>query len=145
MKGTQLENQNDYKLWRAYDEKGTFLGTYIPNCLLESIIKGKFTQDKFAVITASSGQEALILAKTKRPHLILLDIAMPEMDGYQTCEELQKDPQTKNIPVLFLTGKDLEPQTIIEHCQDLSTAGYVSKLDSLQDLLEKIKEILFRV
>ena len=108
------------------------------------MIKEALTKDKFSVITASSGEEAIVLAKTDKPHLILLDIAMPGMDGYIACEQLQKDSETKNIPVLFLTGKDLDEQSVIEHCQNLCSVGYVSKLSSLKELLEKIKEVLFR-
>lgn len=111
---------------------------------IRDLIKEALTKEKFSVITVSSGEEAIVLAKTDKPHLILLDIAMPGMDGYITCEELQKDSKTKNIPVLFLTGKDLDEQSIIGHCQNLCAVGYVSKTSSLKDLLEKVKEALFR-
>ncbi|MCX5700622.1 MAG: response regulator [Candidatus Omnitrophica bacterium] len=111
---------------------------------IRDLIKEALTKEKFSVITVSSGEEAIVLAKTDKPHLILLDIAMPGMDGYITCEELQKDSKTRNIPVLFLTGKDLDEQSIIGHCQNLCAAGYVSKTSSLKDLLEKVKEALFR-
>lgn len=107
---------------------------------IRELIKDKLLQNKFEVITASNGDEALNICKSNPPGLILLDIAMPEMDGYETCRKLKQDKNMKNIPVIFLTGKDLEPEGILDHCQDLSAAGYISKLSPLNELLEKVKE-----
>lgn len=109
---------------------------------IRDLIKEKLTQDKYRVMTASSGTEALIICKTSRPDLILLDIAMPEIDGYETCAKLKQDPKTKDIPVLFLTGKDLEPEGIMERCKNLGVVGYISKLSTLKELLEKVREII---
>ena len=63
--------------------------------------------DKYKIKAATSGQKALEIAK-KDPEidLVLLDIMMPEMDGFETCERLKSDPTTAHIPVIFLTGKD---------------------------------------
>ena len=69
---------------------------------------------------------------------------MPEMDGYETCEKLKQDKETSGIPVLFLTAKDLEPESVIQRCKDMGTYGYLPKTSTFQELLEKIKEILFR-
>ncbi len=102
----------------------------------------KLKQSKFKVLAATSGKEALIIAETSQPDLILLDIAMPEMDGYQTCEKLRQDSKTKDLRVLFLTGKELEPEGINQRCQDLGACGHISKLSSLKDLTQKIKEAL---
>lgn len=109
---------------------------------IRELIKEKLEQNKYAVMTVSSGEEALIIGKANQPDLILLDIAMPEMDGYATCEKLKQEAKTKDIPILFLTGKDLAPEGIIERCQDLGTLGYISKLSTLKELLEKVKEII---
>jgi len=57
----------------------------------------------YAVSKAKNGKEALLLAKAEHPDLIILDIIMPEMDGAETAAVLKKDPQTKDIPVIFLT------------------------------------------
>ena len=57
----------------------------------------------YSVIKAESGKDALLLAKAERPDLIILDIIMPEMDGAETAAVLKRDPQTKDIPVIFLT------------------------------------------
>jgi two-component system sensor histidine kinase/response regulator len=59
----------------------------------------------YQIALAKNGQEALNIANKITPSLILLDIMMPEMDGYKVCEELKKDSDTKDIPVIFLTAK----------------------------------------
>ncbi len=57
------------------------------------------------VLTAGSGQEGIIQAEKSQPDAILLDVMMPEMDGITTFEKLQINPETKQIPVIFLTAK----------------------------------------
>jgi twitching motility two-component system response regulator PilH len=59
-------------------------------------------------LTAETGQQALASAKTNRPNLILLDVVMPQMDGFATCRALKKDPDTASIPVVFVTSKNNE-------------------------------------
>lgn len=60
----------------------------------------------FRVLTANDGMEALALLNEHRPDLILLDITMPRMDGYQVCKVIKQNPYTKGIPVLMLSGND---------------------------------------
>ena len=57
------------------------------------------------LITASSGMEGIAIAETEQPDAILLDVMMPELDGLQTLEKLQANPNTKHIPIIFLTAK----------------------------------------
>ena len=63
-------------------------------------------KDSFATKVATSGEKALVIASAKdKPDLILLDIMMPEMDGYEVCRRLKADPDTRDIPVIFLTSQ----------------------------------------
>lgn len=62
--------------------------------------------DDYHILFANSGESALAIAEAKLPDLILLDIDMPEMDGYQICRELKDNPRTKHIPITFITGHD---------------------------------------
>ncbi|MBF0381825.1 MAG: diguanylate cyclase [Magnetococcales bacterium] len=62
--------------------------------------------DDAKIIFATSGKRALELASSEKPDLILLDIIMPEMDGYEVCKTLKNDNETKNIPVIFITAMD---------------------------------------
>jgi CheY-like chemotaxis protein len=109
---------------------------------VRDLIKAGLNKTKYTIQTAASGMEALDICKTDKPDLILLDIAMPMMDGYQVCEKLKQDRETSDIPVLFLTGKDLDPRRIIERYEKLGACGYIPKPSTLKELVDKIQEIL---
>ncbi len=68
------------------------------------LLEAKLAREFFRVITAMSGPEALEKAKTEKPDVILLDIMMPGMDGFEVCEKLKADPATQNIPVVMVTA-----------------------------------------
>lgn len=68
------------------------------------LLKVLLTNEKFKVITAGNGKEALSQAVNARPDLILLDVMMPEMNGFEVAERLKADPETQHIPIIFLTG-----------------------------------------
>lgn len=57
------------------------------------------------IVTAENGEECLAVAAQVMPDVILLDVMMPRLDGYETCRRLKADPATRNIPVIFLTAK----------------------------------------
>ena len=73
----------------------------VSNVLLLRVL---LTNEKFKVITASNGKEALSQAANAHPDLILLDVMMPEMNGFEVAERLKADPETQNIPIIFLTA-----------------------------------------
>jgi diguanylate cyclase (GGDEF)-like protein len=70
--------------------------------LLERILAA----DNYTVITAADGRQGLDLARSRRPDLILLDVVMPEIDGYEVCRMLKDDNDTVNIPIIFITAKN---------------------------------------
>ncbi|MCB9481109.1 MAG: response regulator [Desulfobacteraceae bacterium] len=82
------------------------------------------------------GQTALKLAKEKQPDLILLDIMMPVMDGFEVCSLLKKDEITKNIPVIFLTAKTGEDDIV----KGFETGGvdYITKPFNHRELLARV-------
>lgn len=104
-----------------------------------SMIEKKLTNSNYDCITTPKAKEVLNLAMTTQPDLILLDIAMPDMDGYTVAGDLRKEKTTKNIPIIFLTGKELEPRAINERVAEIGAFGFVMKPTSLQELLEKIR------
>jgi len=67
----------------------------------------------YNILAAPSGEVALRVAKRMRPDLILMDVLMPGMDGYQTCHQLKQDETTRDIPVIFITAKD-ETQSVLD-------------------------------
>ena len=87
-------------------------------------------KDLYKVKVANQGQKALrIAASEPRPDLILLDIMMPEMDGYEVCRQLQQDPQTRNIPIIFLTAGSAVIQRIDRHGIGVGACGLFDKRD----------------
>ena len=74
--------------------------------LLEAVLSPK----GFRVATASSGEEALEVLGKEHPDLVLLDLLMPGMDGFEVLEALRADPDTKNVPVVILTSKSMTRQ-----------------------------------
>lgn len=91
----------------------------------------------FEVSVANSGQEALEQVKSERPDLILLDIVMPEMDGFRVCSELKKEPEYADIPILFLTGQSDEDDII--KAFEAGGADYVTKPVNPTELVARIK------
>lgn len=93
----------------------------------------------YDVTAANSGEQGLELAFTRHPHLVLLDVAMPGMDGHEVCRELQFG-YTKDIPVVFLTGK-----TDLADMMEANRSGasaYITKPFRSENLLRTISEVL---
>ncbi len=95
-------------------------------------------KDRYKVKVANHGQKALrIAASEPQPDLILLDIMMPEMDGYEVCRQLQQDPQTRNIPIIFLTAKARVEDE--EFGLGLGAVDYITKPISPPVVLARVK------
>lgn len=95
----------------------------------------------FEVIHAENGKKALELAKSEKPDIIMLDVIMPEMNGFEVLEELKKDKDLKNIPVVVLSN--LGQESDIKRGQELGATDYMIKSNfSLSEVSEKIKNIL---
>jgi CheY-like chemotaxis protein len=92
------------------------------------------------VILADSGQEALRLAQEERPDIILLDIMMPRMDGYEVMRLLKADEETRSIPVIMLTAKSNPIDR--QRCQEMGAVGYITKPFRLEDLRNTVIRII---
>lgn len=73
----------------------------ISNVLLLKVL---LTNEKFNIITANNGEQALEMVEKERPDLVLLDIMMPDINGFQVAEKMKKNPETADIPIIFLTA-----------------------------------------
>ncbi|KUG20212.1 MAG: response regulator [Methanomicrobiaceae archaeon] len=91
-------------------------------------------------ITAYSGEESLEVLKTTIPDLILLDIMMEPMDGWETLEHIKSNPRTKDIPVLMLTAKPLTPEEANEY--GVYIADYILKPTTHHQLYDAIEHVL---
>jgi len=94
----------------------------------------------FEVFTAMDGLQDLEEARKCDPNIILLDIMMPRMDGYQTCRVLKNDSRTKHIPVVILTAKGQEIDK--QKGKEAGADGYIVKPFEGRDLIEKLNGYL---
>ncbi len=97
----------------------------------------------YSIMKANSGKEALASAQVHRPELILLDIMMPEMDGWEVLKLLKADEETANIPVAMLTART-EMKDKIQGLQE-GAIDYICKPFATKELLEKLQIIFAQV
>ncbi len=105
---------------------------------------GEFLQDQgYAICEAGDGEEALAKTFTEKPDLILLDLRLPTVDGYQVCQTLKGNPITSGIPIIMITALSATPQKVkgIEYGAD----DYVSKPFDLDELSARVKMIMRRL
>ncbi|MCJ7743602.1 MAG: response regulator [Dehalococcoidales bacterium] len=94
----------------------------------------------FIVLEAEDGKQAIDIACTQKPDLILMDIMMPRVDGYTACSAIKNDPTTKSIPVLMLTAVGFELN--VKLSQQMGADAYMTKPFNSQALLDKIAQFL---
>ncbi len=105
-------------------------------------LKRSLEVENYIVVEALNGQEALDIVKNEIPDIILLDIMLPGMDGYEVCSRLKNNALTKNIPIIMLTAKD----DVKDRVKGLETGAddYVAKPFNLHELKARIKSVLRR-
>ena len=106
---------------------------------------GRFLQNEgYKVISALDGEVGLELTKKMKPDLILLDIIMPNKNGFEVLQDLKKDEETKDIPIIILTN--LEGSSDVEKAISLGATTYLVKANyELKEVVKKIKEKLLNI
>jgi len=104
------------------------------------ILKKAVEEKGFDVITAGNGQEGVDRALQDHPDLILMDVVMPEMNGFQATRKISKNPQTANIPVILVTTKD--QRTDREWGLRQGAVDYLVKPVDLKELVSKVNDYL---
>ncbi|HHQ41793.1 MAG TPA: response regulator [Chromatiales bacterium] len=104
------------------------------------VLKTMLQKNGFDTIEAMSGEEGIEKARTERPDLILMDIVMPGLNGFQATRQLTRDPDTAAIPVIIVTTKDQETDRIWGLRQ--GAKDYITKPVEEKDLVAKIKAVL---
>ena len=94
----------------------------------------------FAVVTAGRGEDAIRQAQEMRPDLIILDVMMPGMSGYEVADQLRNDPDTAGIPVVFLSARAQEEDRKRGHA--LGVAAYVTKPFDPADLVDIVRRLV---
>ncbi len=107
---------------------------------IRDLITFTLTFGGYQVVAAANGEEALEKARVEIPDLILMDVRMPKMTGYEACQEMKKDDRIKHIPVVFLSakGQDFEVATGL----DVGAVEYILKPFSPDQLTARVKELL---
>ena len=107
------------------------------------LLKVLLTNEKFAIATASNGRQALEQVDKENPDLVLLDVMMPDMSGFEVAQHLKANPKTADIPIIFLTAKTLK-EDILEGFK-IGADDYITKPFSMEELTFRIEAILRRV
>ncbi len=108
--------------------------------LIIEIIQYITDKSNYRIITADNGRDALLVAREQRPDLIVLDVNMPEMTGYEVCEELKSNEDTKDIIIVILTAnvqvKDYEKS------KQIGADEFIGKPFEIDILRDKLKKLL---
>ena len=124
-------NKNDTKILLVDDE---------PDIL--EIVGYNLSNEGYQVITAENGLEAVKKAKKELPHLIILDVMMPEMDGIEACEIIRKNPDLKDTLITFLTARGEDYSQVAGF--DAGADDYITKPIKPKVLVSKVKALLRR-
>jgi signal transduction histidine kinase len=133
LKGIQIETMDEHYLTPAHCT--ILLVDDAPNNL--RLLSSMLEEHGYEVRTVTSGKSALTSVRTEAPDLLLLDIAMPEMNGYEVCEQLQADPQTRDIPVIFISAL----HDALDKVRAFEAGGvdYISKPFHVQEVLARVR------
>lgn len=106
------------------------------------IIRYNLAAEGYRVVTAENGKQALKVAKENHPHLIILDVMMPEMDGIETCIQMRKEPELTNSMITFLTARGEDYSQMAGF--DAGADDYITKPIKPKVLISKVKALLRR-
>ncbi len=106
------------------------------------LLKFNLINAGYKVISANNGIDALKIAKAENPKLILLDLMLPGLDGFDVCKEVKKNKETQNISIIMLTAKGEEIDKILG--LELGADDYITKPFSVRELLARVKAVLRR-
>lgn len=107
---------------------------------LVKMLKLRIESEGFEFASAEDGEDMLKLVKTYKPDLIILDIMLPNIDGYTALREMRKDDEFKDIPVIILTAKEKKAVGDLFALEKVS--GFIEKPFETGDLLKKIRALL---
>jgi len=107
------------------------------------IVGYNLNAEGYNILTAKNGVEAIEIAKKKKPHLIILDVMMPEMDGIEACEQIRKLPNLQNTIITFLTARGEDYSQVAGF--DAGADDYITKPIRPKVLVSKVKALLRRL
>jgi two-component system alkaline phosphatase synthesis response regulator PhoP len=107
------------------------------------IVGYNLAQEGYQIVTASNGKEAIVKAKKELPHLIIMDVMMPEMDGMEACENIRKIPELSHVIITFLTARSEDYSQVAGF--DAGADDYIAKPIKPKLLVSKVKALLRRL
>ena len=110
---------------------------------IREFVQYNLAKEGYDVLCATNGREALVKAVEFRPHLILMDMMMPEMDGREACRALRSNPSTSKMMILFLSAV-CEEESLVE-CYEAGADDYITKPVSMKVLCSRVGAICKRI
>ena len=107
--------------------------------VIQRLLQVNLEMEGYEVELAGDGEEALAKVREFGPAIVLLDIMMPKLDGWQVCAAMKEDPALANIPVVFLSARAQDAD--VQRGTDLGAAAYITKPFDPIDLLELVEEL----
>ena len=111
--------------------------------LMLNIISDVIKEAGYEVITASGGKEGLELVKKEKPYLVLLDVTMPEMSGFDVCESLRADESNNLMPIIILTARNMDEDKL--RGLELGADDYITKPFNPRELVSRVNNTLLRI
>lgn len=109
---------------------------------IRELLKYNLEKNSYKCISAENGIDALKIVKDQKPRLVLLDLMLPKLDGYEVCKEIRKDNEISSTPIIILSAKDEEFDKILG--LELGADDYITKPFSVREVLARVKAILRR-
>ncbi|MCX5715622.1 MAG: response regulator [Candidatus Omnitrophica bacterium] len=109
---------------------------------LADLVKARLEFNNFYVIPCYTSSRALEIALRENPDLILLDVMMPDPDGYEVCKSLKADKATSTIPIILFTAKEQQTQDLRDKCLEVGADDYILKPYGQAKLLAKINKLI---
>lgn len=108
--------------------------------VIQQLLEVNLELEGYEVAKASNGEEAIALVRSYKPDLVLLDVMMPKLDGRETCRRIKADPETKDVPIIFLSARaqDMDVNSGLE----LGASAYVTKPFDPVELLDTVARVL---
>jgi len=108
---------------------------------LQKTLGDVLRKENYEVISALNGEIGLRMALSQKPDLVLLDLILPKMDGFEVLKKLREDPETKEIPIIVLTN--LQRMEDVDKALELGATAYLIKTQyKLKEVIEKVKKVL---
>ena len=108
---------------------------------LSSVLKSRLEKEGFLVLQAFDGDEGLVMVRKEKPDVVLLDLIMPKMSGFEFLQALSMNPQLKSIPVIVLSN--LAQESDIQKAKTLGVQQYFVKVRiSVDDIVSRVKELI---